>query len=104
MNKIFFDNEIVICSAIRLPNGKIFRGHRHPDCIKTAYEFVVWNGGINPGDHHWNSSMSYDQGFITSRNRYVDREEALKIQLAAGIKSACHSDYRKNQLYSEDLY
>jgi hypothetical protein len=48
--------------------------------------------------------MGDDQGFITSRNRYVGREEALRLQLAAGIKSACPSGYRARDLFSEDLY
>ena len=98
-----YNPEIVICSAIRLPNGKIFRGHRHGDCIRTAVEFVEWNGGVDPGEHHWDASMCRDQGFITSRNRYVDRDEGLKLQLAAGIESVAEGGYR-HQLYSEDLY
>jgi hypothetical protein len=96
--------EIVICSAIRLPTGKIIRGHRHGDCIRTAREFVNWNGGIEPNDERWDASMSRDQGFITSKNRYVWRDEALKLQLKAGIASACPSGYREEELYSEDLY
>ena len=97
-------NEIVICSAIKLPNGKIFRGHRHSDCIETAFKFVSWNGGVVPGEHHWTADMCSDQGFITSRNRYVDRKEGLKLQLAAGIDSVCPSGYRVSDLFSEDLY
>lgn len=100
---IFKDKEIVICSAI-MTNGKIFRGHRHGDCIYTAHKFVCHNGGIDSGEHHWDSSMCYNQGFITSRNRYVGREEGLRIQFAAGIESACPSGYRNRQLFSEDLY
>ena len=96
--------EIVICSAIRLPNGKIFRGHRHPDCIETAFKFVSWNGGVDPGEHHWDVGMCLDQGFITSCNRYVDRKEGLQLQLAAGIDSACRSGYRVSDFFSEDLY
>lgn len=98
------DREIVICSAIKLPNGKIFRGHRHADCLRTAKAFVDWNGGVDPGEHHWHRSMSRDQGFITSRNRYVDREEAYKLQIAAGIRSVSPGGYRSETLFSEDLY
>jgi hypothetical protein len=96
--------EIIICSAIKLPNGMIFRGHRHSDCIRTAHEFITWNGGIDPGEHHWNNSMSRDQGFITSRNRYVSRSEAMKLQLDAGIPSVAKGGYRGDELFSEDLY
>jgi hypothetical protein len=97
------DKEIVICSAIRLPDGRIFRGHRHSDCINTAMMAIQWNGGVDPGTHHWSASMARDQGFITSRNRYVDRAEGMRLQRAAGIESVAPGGYR-GQLYSEDLY
>ncbi len=97
--------ETVICAAIRLPNGTVFRGHRHGDCIRTAHASVTWNGSVDPGEHHWTPDMCSDQGFITSRNRYVGRATGLQLQLAAGIESAS-ADGRgyRGQLYSEDLY
>jgi len=98
------EREIVICSAIRLPDGRIFRGHRHGDCIRTASELVDHQHNIGLVPEPWTASMCRDQGFITSRNRYVGREEALQLQLAAGIESVCPSGYRRSQLFSEDLY
>lgn len=94
--------EVVICSAIRLPDGRIIRGHRHGDCIRTACEWWEWNGGKQ--DRKWNGSMCRDQGFISSRNRYVDREEGMRLQLAAGIESVADGGYRGDTLFSEDLY
>lgn len=44
------------------------------------------------------------QGFITSRNRYVLREEARSLQEAAGLPSVDPGGYRYNILFSEDLY
>lgn len=88
------DQEIVICAAIKTGNHITIRGHRHADCIRTA------------------SQMSYVsqenlrnriEGFITSRNRFVDRVEGLKIQKEAGIKSKSPGGYVR-ELYSEDLY
>lgn len=85
--------EIVICAAVIADNGKIFRGHRHSDCLNTMrgcklkYTFNAEN-----------------QGFITSKNRYVNRKEAQKLQKAAGIPSADRDGYQGNELYSEDLY
>lgn len=96
------DPEIVVCAAIRLPDGRIFRGHRHTDCIMTAKQVYEFTGRY--GDARWHPSMCEDQGFITSRNRYVSREEALRLQLAAGIPSASPSGYRAGELFSEDLY
>jgi len=87
--------EIVICAAVRLEDGRIFRGHRHTDALRTSCDVV--------GDT-WKCPYGDDQGFITSRNRYVTREEALQLQHAAGIPSACPSGYRARQLFSEDLY
>jgi hypothetical protein len=103
--------EVVICAAIRLPDGRIFRGHRHGDCIRTARDSVNCNGGVDPwregdgvGRHeYWTPDMCGDQGFITSANRYVDRKEGMRLQLAAGIESVAKGGYR-GQLYSEDLY
>lgn len=39
------------------------------------------------------------QGFLTSKNRFVDREEASKIAYEAQ-----QTDRYNNQLYSEDIY
>jgi hypothetical protein len=96
--------ETVICAAIRLPDGRIFRGHRHSDCIHVARYTVNWNGGVKPRDDRWDASMCEDQGFITSRNRYVDRKEGMRLQLAAGIESVAPGGYRGETLFSEDLY
>jgi len=48
--------------------------------------------------------LDVEQGFVTSKNRYVSREEGRSLQEAAGIKSAGKDGYRGNTLYSEDLY
>lgn len=89
--------EIVICAAIRLPDGYIVRGHRHADCINRAFDMPRYK-------ENWECPFDDDQGFITSRNRYVTREEGLALQKAAGIPSADPSGYRARELFSEDLY
>ena len=45
-----------------------------------------------------------EQGFITSRNRFVGREEAMRLHRAAGLKSAAYGELRGDILFSEDLY
>jgi hypothetical protein len=46
-----------------------------------------------------------DQGFVTSRGRYVDRYEALRIVIAAGQTQIDHpSRNAGGQLFSEDLW
>lgn len=85
--------EIVICAAVKATDGTIIRGHRHSDCIRT-----IWEYKLSPS-HELDA-----QGFITSTNRYVTREEGRKLQDAAGIKSANPEGYYGNTLFSEDLY
>jgi hypothetical protein len=59
----------------------------------------------NGGGPAWHPSMCREQGFVTSRNRYVDRTEAMRLQVAAGIPSACGGRMEDGQLlFSEDLY
>jgi hypothetical protein len=100
-------HEIVICSALRLPDGRIIRGHRHSHCLHAAKNLIDWQNDPQSGVNGppWDSAtMSHDQGFMTSKNRFVNREEGLRLQLAAGIPSACPSGYREAYLFSEDLY
>lgn len=96
--------ETVICAAIRLPDGRIIRGHRHGDCIRTAIELVDHRHSIGLEPAPWDSLMGDDQGFITSANRYVDRIEGMRLQRAAGIESVARGGYRGTFLFSEDLY
>ena len=95
--------EVCICAAIRLPCGYVVRGHRHSDCIRTAAERTDWRHelGIEPAP--WGPGMAEDQGFVTSRGRYVDRTEGLRLQVDAGIASIAEGGYRC-VLFSEDLY
>ena len=91
--------EIVICSAIKYvynDQTRIIRGHRHADCIR--------NVASRPNPEEWKEK---EQGFMTSKNRFVGRETGLELQLKAGIRSADpdeNGDYKCPQLYSEDLY
>jgi hypothetical protein len=95
--------EVVICAAIRLPDGRVFRGHRHGDCIRTAEALVTHQFTHGYSAVEWTHESASDQGFVTSATRYVDREEGLRLQLAAGIESV-GGGYRGRSLFSEDLY
>jgi hypothetical protein len=84
--------EIVICAAIKLADGLIVRGHRHGDCIH--------NLNRRP-DFRNEQYHGHIQGFITSKNRFVTREEGRKLQDAAGIPSAeKDGGYRGDTLFS----
>lgn len=86
------DKEVIICAAVMATDGSIYRGHRHHNAILACREH----------GKRMSSEPGRQQGFITSRNRYVNRLEAMILQKAAGIKS--RDGYRGEQLYSEDLY
>lgn len=68
-------NERIICAAVQIVETReIFYGHRHFNCIdamKHALSLTMNRQEI--------SKVDYDQGFITSENRFVDRIEAYKI-------------------------
>jgi hypothetical protein len=85
--------EIIICAAVMAEDGKIYRGHRHGDAMRACQQTgrKLFRG-------------PEQQGFITSLNRYVLREEARQIQDRAGIPSADPDGYRMRTLFSEDLY
>ena len=87
------DSEICICACVKTNTGKPFLGHRHSDCIRSIKDRY-----FQP------SSDPDDQGFWTSKNRYVTRLEGRKLQDAAGIKSLDPEGYHGNTLFSEDLY
>jgi len=85
--------EICICAAVKSKDGQIIRGHRHGDCIQTMIRMK-----LEP------SPKAESQGFITSKNRFVGREDGRILQDKAGIKSVDKDGYRGKTLFSEDLY
>lgn len=85
--------EVVICAAIKLKDGRVLRCHRHGD------------GMLNAHHNGWELAEGIEQqGFITSKGRYVSREEGRKLQDAAGVKSVDPEGYRGTTIFSEDLY
>ena len=81
--------ETVICAAVRLADGYIVRGHRHPDAMESA------RGIPRYAETRITQEM---QGFITSRNRFVSRKEA------ADLWRADHPAFTGDTLFSEDVY
>ena len=74
--------------------GVVFCGHRHSQCIHTKCALT----GLRDAE-----SGAHEQGFLTSENRFVGREEALEIALREG-QILNPSAIRGKHLYSEDLY
>jgi len=87
------EKEVCICAAVKAEDGSIYRGHRHGQAMQACRD---------AGKELWNGVEQ--QGFITSRNRYVLRDEGRILQDEAGIKSADSESYRGKTLFSEDLY
>ena len=74
--------------------GVVLCGWRHPNCL---YQKVAITG---LSDFQSGKNI---QGFLTSKNRFVDRVEALQIALKEN-QVLDIDDVRGNQLHSEDLY
>jgi hypothetical protein len=81
-------------NPINCPTGLVFCGHRHCQCIYTKCAIT----GLRDCE-----SGKYEQGFLTSKNRFVNREEGLIIALREN-QVIDLSQVRSNRLYSEDLY
>jgi hypothetical protein len=99
--------EYILCAAIWYPElklekdlssarpancdvGVVFCGHRHHNCIHQM---------VNIYGIYQSKAGRYIQGFLTSKNRFVDRKEAYEIHIANGNKAEF-----VNSLFSEDLY
>ena len=79
-------------SPYNVDRGIVFCGWRHPNCM---YQMVAITGLRSV----ITEVGEYEQGFLTSKNRFVDREEAGKIAFEQGQTEQLHKT-----LYSEDLY
>jgi len=110
-------NEIILCSAIwykdipikkyhkdnvlpvNCDRGLVFCGFRHCHCLYTMVSVT----GIR-------SVMTeigeYVQGFLTNKNRFVDRKEAYEIAFRENQIIGPNKGYSSNEvgLTSEDLY
>ena len=106
--------EYIICSAIwykELPlikpevlkirgfapynvdRGIVFGGWRHTNCL---YQKVAITG-LSDSD-----SGDFEQGFLTNKNRFVDRVEGFNI--AKEANQLLNMDKTNPYLYSEDIY
>ena len=98
-------SERILCAAIWYPEhelttdsvknvkGLVLLGHRHHNVISTCYQLL----GLKQFQMGKNI-----QGFLTSHNRFVTREEAATI--AATQKQLKQGLSKVGRLYSEDLY
>lgn len=80
--------EVIKHAAVKAENGMIFLGKSHADCFHQAR-----NVGVKM------SQKALDQGFFTSKGRYVTRSDAAFVAIEAG-------QVREGivVLFSEDLW
>lgn len=97
--------ERILCSAIwykdvqpravhrpiNTPGGVVVSGFRHGHCISQIVP-LTGERMFKLGDHI--------QGFLTNKNRFVDRVEGGEIWKSNGGELK----YSKTELYSEDIY
>ncbi len=87
------------CIGPKIKTGFVICGRRHHNCIHTFALMV----GFPYDENGLKLMRTEEQGFITNLNRFVGREEAQVIALAAGqVKDI--AGLRGDILYSEDLY
>ena len=104
---IMINGEYILCAAIWFDDGKEYA--HQPKNIDSGLVFCGWMHGCIfaqiGGTVRERKALGIpekEQGFLTSKNRFVNREEAAKIAIKSGqIKEV---KYFKNKLDSSDLY
>lgn len=98
-------NERILCAAIKVEGvgqkwDDVYTGLRHGDCfalISRIRKRFTKDDGVRI--RILNNST---QGFLTTKNRFVDRRSAFVIAKREG--QIIHKHGTKNELYSEDIY
>ena len=87
LKKVFEHNVL----PVNCDRGIVFCAHRH---AQAMYSMISITGlrQCEAGEEI--------EGFLTSKNRFIDREEAMLIHKANGGTPG----YSSNRLFSEDLY
>lgn len=85
------DGEPYVHQPINIDRGFVITGHRHHNCHTTM--------AILTNRNEIKAKFEKTQGFLTNKNRFVDRYEAADIALAAQQISQ-----KTKALYSEDIY
>ena len=112
LNEIIGKKEYILCAAIwykdiplkkvidgvlpkNCDRGLVVLGHRHGQCMWTMGSLTGLRSVTNAED----GVGEYEQGFLTNKNRFVDRYEGGLIAFNANQTSSL-----KETLFSEDLY
>lgn len=88
-------NEITQLLPVNCDSGIVILGYRHGQCIHTLLSLK----GLRTVEKAPDGVGKHVQGFLTSKNRFVDRKEAAQIAFDTG-----QTKDLKGMLFSEDLY
>lgn len=99
--------EYILCASIHFDDGKKYHGQ--PFNIETGIVLSGWRhsnifpqiGGL-VRERQELGIYEKEQGFLTSKNRFVNRKEAFCIAVMMG--QIPHTKNLNQNLYSEDLY
>ena|SRR5690554_1002856 len=81
-----------------IDKGIVVCGYRHPHII----EIVKHLSNLRTVEFAEDGVGDVVQGFMTNKNRFLDRKEAMILAIANGqVSGKTHSN---EELYSEDLY
>jgi hypothetical protein len=96
--------ENILCAAIWFDDGHLY--NHQPKNIMRGYVMCGYRHcsihgqfGKTVKERQEQQLFEQEQGFLTSKNRFVDRIEGAKIAYKAG-----QIPQEKKKLYSEDLY
>lgn len=103
------NSERILCCAIHYNNKSFYKGNpdnihsgivisgfRHDRCLKMLH-------GLFGSSYDKTLVQGKAQGFLTSKNRFVSREEAFKIHKVNYPDLKPFDDFN-GELFSEDLY
>ena len=103
-----FKDEYIICSAIHFQDGETYvhqpkniksglvvAGMRHHN-VFTTIKYITTNCGVEDSPLKGCRKV---QGFLTSKNIFLDRKEGMKLARETG-----QTDSTKDELFSEDIY
>lgn len=91
----------VVCAAVRAADGEVLLGIRH-----YSHDMHVQLAARADGEKFMHR-LGDDQGFVDQHGRYLSREEAYVVAMAAGQvigPQHCRQGPNGPQLYSEGLY
>lgn len=89
---------MILCAAIKFHIDKTDKDVVIPCCRHGDAYKILKDLGFEAKDGY----KEIEQGFITTRNTFLNREEAYRLAAICGQINQISFDYK--ELYSEDIY